>query len=223
MCIRDSSAAAFSCYAIDNPAGGADVSVVSAEGPFGNATLNFRDTRWIANSNPFDAATVANVNVRRTPTTAIIRQNNERFDVPCTDDIYGDFTLGFDPDLATMVGVSLAFDNQVVWFFEQTPLPGFRSSRTNFITQLGELPRELEGGDQWAISSPVVHCDGRIVTFDAVLTDDPGVAYGVLDPVADLIWTSQAAPPDGTLSVNCNAERVTVQDAGRTETYSWAN
>ena len=54
--------------------------------PFDDATINFRDDRWIANSDPNDFAQADTTPISRTPDTAIIRTNNnqDRVDIPCT-------------------------------------------------------------------------------------------------------------------------------------------
>ena len=54
--------------------------------PFGDATINFRDDRWIANFDPNDFAQADTTFLSRTPDTAIIRTNDnqDRVDIPCT-------------------------------------------------------------------------------------------------------------------------------------------
>ena len=54
--------------------------------PFDDATINFRDDRWIANSDPNDFAQADTTFLSRTPDTAIIRTNDnqDRVDIPCT-------------------------------------------------------------------------------------------------------------------------------------------
>ena len=69
--------------------GNGDVRAVVAienDVPFGDATINFRDDRWIATFDPNEFAQADATTISRTPDTAIIRTNDDqdRVDIPCT-------------------------------------------------------------------------------------------------------------------------------------------
>ena len=57
---------------------------VSISEGFGDGSLNFRDSRWIATADVDPDATFFEAFYDRTPTTAIIRKNGNRAEIPCT-------------------------------------------------------------------------------------------------------------------------------------------
>lgn len=59
---------------------------IANDRPFGDATINFRDDRWIATLNPNEFAQAEGTNLSRVPDTAVIRINGgqDRLDIPCT-------------------------------------------------------------------------------------------------------------------------------------------
>ena len=77
----------FACFAQDL-GGGVAIGLVTIDNdvPFDDATINFRDDRWIANFDPNDFAQADSAIISRVPTTAVIRINDgqDRVDVPCT-------------------------------------------------------------------------------------------------------------------------------------------
>ena len=69
--------------------GNGDVRAVVAienDVPFGDATINFRDDRWIATFAPNEFAQADATTISRIPDTAIIRTNGgqDRVDIACT-------------------------------------------------------------------------------------------------------------------------------------------
>ena len=55
--------------------------------PFGDATINFRDDRWIATFSPNEFAQADGTTISRIPDTAIIRTNGDQDRVDCTQSV----------------------------------------------------------------------------------------------------------------------------------------
>jgi len=210
----------FTCYAIETGLGEASAAVVASE-PFGDASLNFRDSRWIATDDPPDRGIYSSErSLRRLPTKVIVRQGSKRIDVPCTDAIFGgvDIPPSF-PGLTTAISVTATYEDYVVWGIARLSEGTFRYSYTNFLTKAGEDAVAI-GGRDYQISTSTPLCDGRILGFDAFYTDDPGSALGVIDPVAGVMWVSNAEA-FGDLVVDCSSGLVTASDGFITDTYQF--
>ena len=81
----------FECTVTVQRGGIADVVVgITNDVPFGDASINFRDDRWIATVDPNDFAQAEIFEVSRVPDTAVIRinDNQDRFDIPCELEVF---------------------------------------------------------------------------------------------------------------------------------------
>lgn len=220
----------FRCFAIDNGGGEFSASIVSTE-PFGDASINYRDTRWISTEDPADDALFDNASraLPRLPTVAIIRTNRDsvRFDVPCTDDLYEGVDLRqsdpFNPDdprnpnrLEVRAAVQAVWDGNIVWgeqwFFGFT----FRFPQINYISRDGQGSVRLTGGDDYQIASSEVLCDGRLLRFQAELTIDPGPATGFIDPDAAVMVILDAGTE---ITADCDAGIITTTNPFGTEIF----
>ncbi len=224
----------FQCFAIDTGGGEFSASVVSTE-PFGDASINYRDTRWILTDDPADDALFDNAprSLSRLPTVAIVRINGNsvRFDVPCTDDLYDGVDVRqsdpFDPNdprdpnrLEVNVAVQAVWDDNIVWGEQWFFGPTFRFPQINYISQDGQDSVRLTGGDDYQITSSEVLCDGRLLRFRAELTTDPGPANGVIDPDAAVMFIVSA---DSEIVADCEAGIVTATSPIGTEIYRFDN
>ena len=213
----------FRCFAIDT-GGTVTASVVSTE-PFGDASINYRDGRWIATDDPVDSALFENARLSRLPTVAIVRTggNSGRVVVPCTDDLYDGVDLRESNSvngLAVTTVVHAVWDDNIVWGEQWRFEPTFRFQQRNYISQNGQDSVPLAGGDDYTILASEALCGGRLLGFGADLTVDPGTTIGVVDPDAAVMFVVSS---DSELDTDCVGGTVTATGPAGTEIYRFNN
>lgn len=198
----------FSCWAVEVE-GRNSINVVSRQ-PFDDASLNFRDDKWIERQVPANDTTIFNSKTSRLATTVVIRQGDERYDVPCTSAILGQVEIMDQPG-TTPIRIIYVLKDKVIWelgggdFFVQN---GVLDLTTNTATEIGSVSDQLVNLESV--------CDDRAVVLTVALNMDEFPGPGAIDAATGTLFEPGNFFYD-ELVVDCDAGVITAIDTDQGE------